>query len=192
MNRRIFITQIGWGLSAWAFAPPWGLPSGWLEGPPINPARGRHFLSDSELPVIAQLGRILFPSGGALAPGWEETGLVDFVDEYWFGWSLEGQRRIRVSIRLIEWGVPFFLFRWSRFSRFDSRAARQDLTEISNSPMGYRQGIYRILHHSLSIGYYGHPAVAAQLGYQPVCNRPAPYRDPLLEAESASPSGGLP
>lgn len=142
-----------------------------LDAPPSRPLR---FLSVPELVLVRQLARRILAPDAPNAPGPDELGVAEHVDEVLAAMSPGVQRDLRRLLAFVEQLAPVASGHARRFTRLAPAEQDEVLRALETSRSGLLRAGFDGLKGLVMMGYWRHPRAWALVGYDgPQVGRPA-------------------
>ncbi|EPG65324.1 hypothetical protein ACE5IS_09580 [Leptospira wolffii] len=128
------------------------------------------FFSKSELDILAALAEAILPEGPGL-PSYKEAQVLERLDEEFYFVDPFLSDDFKTLVLVIEY-LPFFHWKFSRFSRLPLESRREFLTSLNNSDSDLVRAVWANLRMPIFLMYYGHSSTFKAISYD------GPFSDP--------------
>ncbi|TGK08503.1 hypothetical protein EHO58_07875 [Leptospira selangorensis] len=129
------------------------------------------FFSESELEILAALSEAILPEA-ANAPTYKEAKVLERLDEEFYFVDPFLSDDFKTLIMVLEY-LPFFHWKFSRFSKLSLESRREFLSELNHSDSDTVRAVWANLRMPIFLMYYGHESTFKTISYDgPFLNPP--------------------
>lgn len=129
------------------------------------------FFSESELETLAALSEAILPEAVG-APTYKEAKVLERLDEEFYFVDPFLSNDFKTLIMVLEY-LPFFHWKFSRFSKLSLESRRQFLSELNHSDSDTVRAVWANLRMPIFLMYYGHESTFKAISYDgPFLNPP--------------------
>ncbi|TGK01512.1 hypothetical protein EHQ53_07510 [Leptospira langatensis] len=121
------------------------------------------FFSGSELETLGALSEAILPEGPNV-PTYKDAKVLERLDEEFFFVDPFLSEDFKTLVLVMEY-LPFFHWKFSRFSRMSLESRRKFLSELNDSDSDLIRAVWSNLRMPIFLMYYGHESTFKMISY---------------------------